>query len=166
MVNFERSLIASDDMLQLETTQIQFAAPPFGQSFTSVAGDLGLFPGGPGASAAFGGELGGAVPQFISLQAFSQEGDTDTFFTDPFFLLSGQPDLSLDDFLMATITIALIGGEDTELRIGQMDFFSIALLDAGDPSEVPIPGALVLMLSGLAGLGFAGRRKRTRVKAA
>lgn len=41
--------------------------------------------------------------------------------------------------------------------------FSITELDSFPTSEVPIPGALALMLSGLAGLGYAGRRKSAPV---
>lgn len=106
----------------------------------------------------FSGSIDGLTPYLFDLRLVSQ-GTGDTFFTDVNALLSGLGSLSLDDFFAGSIAVSFTNGQDTQLAFGPENF-SIRLLDAMPPSEVPIPGAVVLMASGLAGLGFAGRRKQ------
>lgn len=156
MVGFERSLIVPADELQLGSAQIQTDNR---QDFATSVVDLGLGLGNADESAALFGSLGTGEPVSFNLNLISS-GPGATFFNDPFSLLSGQPGLSLADFFAATIIIVFADGSDAELAIGMNDFFDIRLLDDSIPSEVPIPGALVLMLSGLAGLGFAGRKAK------
>lgn len=64
-------------------------------------------------------------------------------------------------FLMSGVLNLVISGFQVEIlafndNVGSPD----AAFAAFEVSEVPIPGAAVLMLSGLAGFGFASRKKR------
>jgi hypothetical protein len=47
-------------------------------------------------------------------------------------------------------------------RTVKFDFRGSGAIGDFDISEVPVPAALPLLLSGLAGLGFASRRRRKR----
>lgn len=67
--------------------------------------------------------------------------------------------------------IAMAAGADAFFQnVSMIEFFNTELfyngaqfyVNAMDVSEIPIPGALPLLLSGLAGLGFAGRRRKSK----
>lgn len=89
-------------------------------------------------SLGFDGELG------IGVESYSAEG----LFTQ----------VSDGNILGNLFAYTIIAGSASEL--GAFSFsYLVEITTAALPiSEVPIPGALVLMLSGLAGLGFAGRK--------
>ena len=156
-VYFDRALVGADDNLQIAAHQIeQFGIDPSidGQEFGGGLEDLGYL---SGLSDALFSDISGFEPTSLSLIALSR-GQNDTFFSDPASLLSDAQSLSLSEFFAAGIVISFLNGEDTELALGPDDEFSIRVLgDGSGPSEVPLPGAFVFILSGLAGLRFGSR---------
>jgi hypothetical protein len=65
-----------------------------------------------------------------------------------------------------SVFIAMAAGADAFFQnVSTIEFFynnQQFYVNALDVSEIPIPGALPLLLSGLAGLGFAGRRRKSK----
>ncbi len=65
-----------------------------------------------------------------------------------------------------SVFIAMAAGADAFFQnVSTIEFFynnKQFYVNAMDVSEIPIPGALPLLLSGLAGLGFAGRRRKSK----
>ena len=121
----------------------------------------------------------GGAPFLLSNIEFNRGGDVDCSAPSngaPSEGACGLIDIFVDNVFYKTVGIAdliTINGEGDFLSVinqaGNM-FEFVANLDSGQPSgftiaqftvqEVPIPGALPLLLSGIAGLGFAARRKK------
>ena len=104
----------------------------------------------------FTGAIDGLTP-FAYGFSFVSSGSSDVFFTDPAVLLSGIESLSDDEFVGGVIAFLTASGE-IELYFSDFDIEGFSSMPP--PAEVPIPGALPLLLSGLAGIGVFHRRKR------
>jgi len=125
-----------------------------------------------------GREVSGQATEAVTLQAadgnpgagsdFLASTYTDSFTEQVFFL--GAPDLNFltgganDDFLLeyainaATGTLTAGGNFDLDQTTTAQITASIEYNFT--PNEIPVPAALPLMLTGLAGLGFMGWRRR------
>lgn len=109
------------------------------------------------------GALGSLIANNFSL-VLAAEGPDDYFFTDPNSLFSGA-DGDLSDtpvFVGGQITVDHFGGFDTTTLFFGAGEFSIegGDGDVDDPlAPVPLPASLSLMALGMAGLGWAARRK-------
>jgi hypothetical protein len=96
------------------------------------------------------------------------ESTTDCFITIPINInLAGNNVSGSTLWLIAGLTNDLPITESSAaqrdqdlLFVANRTYAIFSLSDVGIPSEVPIPGALPFMISGLAGLGFMGRKKR------
>lgn len=78
---------------------------------------------------------------------------------DSFTFLNVAGSSALDLAMLNVITQGL--GSGVEYAFNFLNgSFSLDILSAQEPSEVPLPAALPLMLAGLAGLSFAARKRR------
>lgn len=139
-------------------------------SSTSAAG-----PGGTG-PLILGGLGGQTVPLGMSTAFFGfnatvfgfnylnfSDGLAHTFNWDPDTADNGSYGARLDEFIGAVVT-ATVGGVDWSGTVIYDDGnqWAIATLTEGGTAVIPVPGALVLMLSGVAALGALARRNPAR----
>ena len=139
----------------LFSRQLEF--PSGAQSFTTSVSRFAFAPGDDGFAGGIDNNFDSLLPFSITLEATTTQ-DGDAFFTDPKSLLSGATTRDLSSLVIGRIIVAFTNGDDTTFAFGEFgDTFSIRVLD--DVTEIPIPGALALMMTGLAGLGLMRRRK-------
>jgi len=139
----------------LFSRQLEF--PSGAQSFTASVSRSAFAPDANGFAGGIDNNGERLSPFSITLEATTAQG-TDAFFTDPKSLLSGAATRDLSALVIGRIIVGFTNGDDTTLAFGEPgDVFSIRVLD--DVAEVPVPGALALMVTGLAGLGLMRRRK-------
>ena len=106
------------------------------------------------------------VDGYDSYYAYDLSGSTDSL---DYFLVktgTGSDDgnthflfENLDSLAWAVIDLAAMGFDTTKIDITKVSHVS----SIGDPSEVPLPAAAWLFLSGLAGLSYFSRKKKGAV---
>ena len=142
----------------LFSRQLEF--PSGAQSFTTSVSRFAFAPDANGFAGGIDNNFDSLLPFSFTLEATTTQ-DGDAFFTDPKSLLSGATTRDLSSLVIGRIIVAFTNGDDTTFGFGEFgDTFSIRVLD--DVSEIPIPGAIPLLLSGLAGLGLMSRKKKAR----
>lgn len=111
---------------------------------------------------------GGAEGDYSN--AFSLTYDSESSFDWSFdgSLVTGTTDVLIplfiaikagSDYLVYELTEGELSGSIDISNIDEMAISHVSFYDTGTP-EIPIPAAIWLMGAGLAGLGFAGRRKK------
>ena len=137
-----------------------------------LSGTTATQPGG-GGSLAFGGSSTTSVPAGGSAVGFGAQGDmvfgfnytgfnnglTHEFNWDPDTVANGSYGGIVGEYVGALVS-ATVGGVNWSgtFVFDQQNNYAIATLTDGT-TVVPVPGALVLMLSGLVGFGALARRK-------
>lgn len=137
-----------------------------------LSGTIAAQPGG-GGSLAFGGASNISVPAGGTASVFGAQGDTvfgfnytgfndglsHSFNWDPDTVANSSYGAIVAEYVGALVT-ATVGGVNWSgtFVFDQGNNYAIATLTDGT-TVVPVPGALVLMLSGLAGFGAVARRK-------
>ena len=137
-----------------------------------LSGTIAARPGG-GGSLAFGGASNISVPAGGTASVFGTLGDTvfgfnytgfndglaHSFNWDPDTVANSSYGAIVAEYVGALVT-ATVGGVNWSgtFVFDQGNNYAIATLTDGT-TVVPVPGALVLMLSGLAGFGAVARRK-------
>lgn len=165
---------------------LQYALDGVGLTVRALAGDAAtrliqdVFPGDSGLGAYSEDNPNDDQTQFDSAEAIEFSFDSVVSLTDVEFNAGGDVNcsaygsegpcgmfnLTIDGVFVGAIAaidnLAFLGTGMTFLleAITEGAGFTVAQFTVGDVSDVPVPGAFPLLAAGLAGLGFAYRRKR------